>query len=83
MITACYDLRLTCDVADCPHGAYGERCNLELQHEYGASARAAARRRGWWLDQKNGTCACPKCAAAGHRPTEPDWGRTRAQDAQT
>lgn len=71
MIASCYDLRLQCDALDCCHGPYGQRVTHEFTGEYGSACRAAARRAGWWIDMRNGICACPTCARAGHRPTEP------------
>jgi hypothetical protein len=70
-VVACYDMHLYCDVPGCEHGEYGVRKEAEYTgDERGSQARRRARRAGWWLG-RNGACACPKCAKAGHRPVDP------------
>ena len=69
MIVGCYDLNLYCDAPKCTNGQYGlYPSQLEATAETGAECRREARRLGWWLSQKHGTCACPPCARAGQRP---------------
>jgi hypothetical protein len=70
-IAACYDLLLECDVPGCDNGEYGARRQAEYTGEFGSNCRKRARKAGWWFDWKNGLCACPPCAKAGHRPTVP------------
>jgi hypothetical protein len=64
MIVGCYDLHLYCDGIGCENGPFSERAQLEGTHEFGASARRAARKRGWRL-LRSGHCLCPKCVASG------------------
>lgn len=70
MLIGCYHLHLYCDAPGCKHGTYSQCADAEWTHEFGARCRAMARRAGWWLNDKLGTCACPQCKATGHRPTE-------------
>jgi len=69
-IAACYDLRLECDGRDCKAGEYGLRKVSEYTHEFGATARARARKSGWVLYWRSGLCLCPSCVRRGAIATE-------------
>lgn len=70
-VVACYDMHLYCDAPNCAQGKFRERAEAEFTgDERGSQARRRARKRGWWLNNKTGACACPTCKQAGHRPTE-------------
>ncbi len=69
MIVGGYSLHLYCDTNGCPWSTAtatsdgGSRAPGEFTHDKNErGAVAKARRAGWKLDLRSGTCWCPKCS---------------------
>ncbi len=69
MIVGCYSLQLYCDTWGCPMGKAtptsdgGSQAPGEFTHDKNErGAMAKARRAGWKIDLRLGTCRCPQCA---------------------
>lgn len=68
MIAGCYTLDLYCERRE--GLSYEEDRKLhehnefphQFSHELGSACRAAARKKGWILNLKEGTAICPRCA---------------------
>ncbi len=72
MIVGGYTLHLYCDGRGCltnyPHGR-GEDARyvaVEFSGETGQECRKDAKKAGWIINARNGTCLCPKCIEAGN-----------------
>lgn len=72
MIVGCYTLDLYCDGKGCltnhPFGIGPESRYIPVQFtgETGQECRKEATRAGWVINNRAGTCLCPKCVREGN-----------------